>query len=437
MYRLNFSPLRRTLAALMLIIPMISAWAEGVNTPYSMYGYGLLGDRATSMQHSMGGVGYAMNSGRQINTMNPASYAAIDSLTFLFDIGGNATAQWAQEINSAGKRVSDNNIGGGLDYVTMQFPLSRYMGMSIGLIPYSSVGYAFGNDIAHGAMENQGEGGINHAYLGIAGKWRGLSVGTNVAYAFGNIINRLYSTPDNVSVNGQTLFEHVMTIKDYDLLFGAQYNTRISKNSRLTFGATYSPKRWLNGKTWITQQVLKLDSKADTLTYNKTNSLYSLPNSYGAGISYEYERTSRLRVEFDYTWQEWSKATYSSLNNDYGPNATGNEIFKGMNFNNRIKYAAGMEYVPSVRGNYLERIAYRCGAYYTHDYLNIRGNKVREFGITAGLGLNTPQDKTTINIGLEWKHRQAYPQALISENYLNLTIGLNFNELWFYQRKIK
>ena len=36
----------------------------------------------------MGGIGYAMSSGRQINVMwNPASYACIDSLTFLFDMG--------------------------------------------------------------------------------------------------------------------------------------------------------------------------------------------------------------------------------------------------------------------------------------------------------------------------------------------------------------
>ncbi len=45
----------------------------------------------------MGGVGYAMNSGRQINVMNPASYAAIDSLTFLFDLGADVSMLWSQE----------------------------------------------------------------------------------------------------------------------------------------------------------------------------------------------------------------------------------------------------------------------------------------------------------------------------------------------------
>ena len=42
-------------------------------TPYSRYGSGILNDNATAAQRSMGGVGYAMNSGRQINVMNPAS----------------------------------------------------------------------------------------------------------------------------------------------------------------------------------------------------------------------------------------------------------------------------------------------------------------------------------------------------------------------------
>ena len=42
-----------------------------------------------------------------------------------------------------------------------------------------------------------------------------------------------------------------------------------------------------------------------------------------------------------------------------------------------------------------------------------------------------------INLGVEWRHRSAYPRTLISENYLNITLGVNFNELWFWKRKIK
>jgi len=44
---------------------------NGTLTPYSRYGYGILSDHATSTQRALGGIGYAMNSGRQINVMNP------------------------------------------------------------------------------------------------------------------------------------------------------------------------------------------------------------------------------------------------------------------------------------------------------------------------------------------------------------------------------
>lgn len=115
---------------------------NGTMTPYSAYGLGMLRDRATSTQRSMGGVGYAMNSGRQINAMNPASYAAIDSLTFLFDMGIDLSALWQKEKQTDGTNAYNKDFGGGLDYVTMQFPLGRYMGASVGLIPFSSVGYA-------------------------------------------------------------------------------------------------------------------------------------------------------------------------------------------------------------------------------------------------------------------------------------------------------
>ncbi|MDE6772286.1 MAG: hypothetical protein K2J49_06775, partial [Muribaculaceae bacterium] len=139
---------RIKLLFLITLAAMSGAYAQNVTTPYSMYGYGILGDRATSMQRQMGSVGYAMNSGRQINVMNPASYAAIDSLTFLFDIGADVSMLWQKE-----GAVKEHSVGGGLDYITMQFPICKFIGGSIGMLPYSSVGYSFGKDIAHGALQ--------------------------------------------------------------------------------------------------------------------------------------------------------------------------------------------------------------------------------------------------------------------------------------------
>lgn len=391
-----------------------------------MYGYGILGDRATSMQRQMGSVGYAMNSGRQINVMNPASYAAVDSLTFLFDIGADVSMLWQKE-----GAVKESSVGGGLDYVTMQFPICKFMGGSIGMLPYSSVGYAFGKDIAHGALENQGTGGINQAYLGVAGTYAGVSLGVNVAYSFGNILNDFYANPHT---SGQALVQHVMQIRDWDIVFGAQYDLRLSRTEKMTFGLTYAPKKSLHGKTWVTTQETQVESVADTVAYMKMNGNYETPTMIGAGVSYTHERSSRWMVEADITYQEWSKVKYSSMTEIGKPD---NVVFQGMKFNNRTRFAVGGEIVPKLRGNYLQRMAYRAGAYYTNDYLKIMGNGVKEYGVSAGFGFNTPEGKTMVNLGFEWKHRNASPATLISENYFNITLGINVNELWFWQRRIR
>lgn len=415
------------------LMAALAAFGQGTTSPYSMYGYGLLGDRATSMQRQMGGIGYAMHSGRQINVMNPASYASIDSLTFLFDMGADFTAVWSKE-----GADRESTVGGGLDYVTMQFPLSRHFGASIGLLPFSSVGYAFGGDISHGAREHQGSGGINMAYLGLAGNYFGLGFGLNISYNFGTIINDTYANTDNGS---QSLYEHVLQVRDWDINFGLQYTANFSRFDRGVIGVTYSPKKSLHGKAWQTVQELTQETVPDTVGFTRLRGNYFTPNSFGVGLNYTHEKTSRIMAEVDLSYQLWSQARYSALpavDEQGRPTDVPSEaVYPAINFFDRMKVAVGGEFVPKVRGSYMERVAYRVGGYFCNDYLNILGNRVREYGVSCGLGLRTPGDKTMINVGFEWKHRSTSPTVLISENYFNITLGLNFNELWFWQRKIK
>ena len=73
-----------------------AALSQIVTTPYSKMGYGMLNDNVSSIQRSMGGVGYAMKGGRIINVMNPSSYANVDSLTFLWDVGIELSNLWSK-----------------------------------------------------------------------------------------------------------------------------------------------------------------------------------------------------------------------------------------------------------------------------------------------------------------------------------------------------
>lgn len=394
---------------------------NGTMTPYSAYGFGVLRDGATSIQRAMGGVGYAMNSGRQINSMNPASYAAVDSLTFLFDMGVTVTNMWQNETVN-GTLNKDKNFGGGLDYVTMQFPICSFLGASIGLKPFSSVGYSFGSKIENGVDARQGSGSLNEVYAGLAGRpFGGFTIGVNISYLFGNILNDTYAT---ISSTQASLFQKQLEVRDYHLTFGAQYSLGLRGTDRMVLGLVYSPQKTLLGHSRRAYIDAALDSEPQFSDEISLKNNYSLPETWGAGLSYCIDR--KLTLEFDFTYQPWTKAKYR-----YDEDQPHTQSYA-----NRTKYAGGLQYVPDMRGSYLRRVNYRLGVFLCDDYLKIRGNQLRQYGVTAGFGLPVPQLKTTVNLGLEWMYRHGRPHAMIKENYLNITLGINFNEMWFRQSKI-
>ena len=56
---------------------------SGTNSPYSQYGLGALATQATGFNRGMNGLAYGFHEHNQVNHMNPASYSAVDSLSFI------------------------------------------------------------------------------------------------------------------------------------------------------------------------------------------------------------------------------------------------------------------------------------------------------------------------------------------------------------------
>lgn len=407
---------RLTLAIAAMAMTMWAAAQGSSTSPYSRVGYGLLSDNASSIQRSMGGVGYAMQNGRVVNAMNPASYSQVDSLTFLWDVGVDLTNLWSKENAKSGY-----NFGGGLDYLTGQFRITKRFGGSLGLVPFSSVGYTFGNKLDNGEEFRGGSGGLAQLYLGAGYElFKGLSLGANFSYLFGTTTNSTSVTDESSAV-----FNRVMEVRDWNVQVGLQYALHLGAADRLVFGATYQPNKSLHGHTWGTLYDLQ-DNDIDTVGYTSLKGKYELPHTIGVGVSYEWNH--RLLGEVDFTYQKWADAKYSPLQGfEEG----------GMKFDNRWKAAAGLQYTPNRRGSYVGAMMFRVGGFYNHDYMNIRGNNVRDYGASIGVGLPVPSGKTMVNIGLEWKHRYTAPTSLIKEDYLNITIGVNVNEMWFWKNKIR
>lgn len=388
-------------------------------SPYSKFGYGLLSDNATAAQRQMGGVGYAMRSGKQINVMNPASYAAADSSTFLFDVGMDLTFMWRNDGD-----VSEHDCGGGIDYVTMQFPIVKRLGMSVGLVPYSSVGYSFGNDIENGSTAHKGSGGLNQLYLG-AGymPFKGFSLGFNVSYLFGKTYNDVYAY---TNTSKTSLFEQVMEVRDYHFQFGIQYGYNINERNRVSAGLTFSPSKTLLGHAYVQKYEVNSSQAVspDTVAWENLKGNFSLPDTWGAGIGYEWD--DRLYAEVDFTYQNWADAKYSAMEN-----------FSATKLCDRYRVGAGASFVPNKRGSYFKRMQYRLGGYYNRDYMMVGDSHVREFGAEIGFGFPAMGSRSMVNLGLEYRHRAAANSALLKEDYLNITLGIAFNQAWFFKNKIR
>ncbi|MDH6357994.1 hypothetical protein [Parabacteroides sp. PF5-9] len=410
-----------------LIFTQLSLHAQNnTNSPYTRFGYGELADRSFGAGRAMGGVGIGLRSSKQINPMNPASYTSMDSLTFLFDFGAAGQVSWFDDGANSRK-----NVNGNFEYVAMQFPITRWMAMSIGMLPYSYVGYKFGDQITNGDLsytENfVGSGGLNEVYAGLSiDIWKKrLSVGANVGYFFGNITHEQNVIFPSSSVANNVYKKERIEVRDIKLDFGVQYTHPISARERFTLGLIYSPSNKLNTTSYSIESVGSTsNAESDTITGQR----FDIPHSYGAGISYTKE--NKLTLAADFLYEDWSSATFFD---------------KKDNFKNRMRVAAGAEYIPEYMNRaYFSRVRYRVGAHYSNSYQEItmkEGNMYnpygyKEYGASLGFGLPLIDNRSLLNISFEYVKVRPELKSMIDEQYFRFTVNYTFNEFWFFKRKI-
>ena len=245
---------RQTLLVLLLTILSGAAVAQNnTNSPYTRYGYGQLSEQGSSNSRAMGGIAYGLRDKYQTNFANPASYTAVDSLTFIFD--GAVSLQNTNLSNGTLKRNAKNSS---FDYITMQFRASKWAAISLGLLPYSNVGYSMGEyredtefPDKSTTVSYSGEGGLHQLYLGAGFKIiKNLSVGANFSYLWGDITRTAAETfPSSSSVFPITIQSNV-AVKSYKLDFGAQYTHQFGKKHVATLGVVFSPGHDLNNDAY-------------------------------------------------------------------------------------------------------------------------------------------------------------------------------------------
>ncbi|WP_303003386.1 OmpP1/FadL family transporter [Bacteroides congonensis] len=419
---------KHTLCALLLTMVTGMAIAQNnTNSPYTRYGYGDLSDQSFGNSKAMGGIAFGLRDGAQINPLNPASYTAIDSLTFLFEGGVSL-----QNMNVSGGGVKLNAKNSSFDYLAMQFRLHPRIAMSVGLLPFSNVGYSVSDSKDENGVSQTrsftGDGGLHQLYAGIGVKvLKNLSLGVNASYFWGDITRTRTIIYPATSESYSYVQQIGVSVSDYKLDFGAQYTQELSKKHSVTIGAVFSPKHKLNNDYTITTQ-------ASTTNSNDLDATLELPNMFGVGFTYNYDR--RLTVGVDYSLQQWSKAKFGVAATD---DATRAEFEETYAYNDRHKISVGAEYIPNLIGrSYLSHIKYRLGAYYTTPYYKIDGKKAaREYGVTAGFGLPVPRSRSILSISGQFVRVSGQETNFVNENIFRVSIGLTFNERWFFKRRVE
>lgn len=400
---------------------------SGTNSPYSQYGLGILADQSQGFSRGMNGAGLGLRMGNAVNTLNPASYSSIDSLTMIFDMGISA-----HRTNFKEGQVKVNAQNSNFDYIVGSFRLFPKFGVAFGLLPYTNMGYKYTVpkylDNTNGTVTEtyEGDGGLHKFLVGFG--WQAtkqLSVGANVSYLWGTLEHGM-STSSTTYVNS---IERSYSVKvtNYAVDLGVQWHQQLNKEDALTIGGTVGIGHKLGADP--TCMVVNA-STADTTSYTVANGL-SIPMTYAVGAAWTKGR--KWVVDADFSFENWGSLDFPALDSD-GKYALRNGLLK-----NRYLVRAGADYVPNVMDRrFLNRVHYRFGAGYSTPYYNINGkNGPSEFSVSAGFGIplqNSYNNRSFLNVSAQFVHTSA--KDMIRENTFRLNVGLTFNERWFAKWKI-
>jgi hypothetical protein len=414
------------------------------SSPYSRFGIGDIDAQLFPQNLAMGGIGTATNTiggFRNINVLNPASYAKIDYT--VIDAGVNANFLTLSENGFSDQKNANLRFS----HIAFAMPITKSSAFSMGLMPYSDVGYNYKQTLSKGFNTSSpvdtnavnyiysGDGGLSKAYLGYGfsiGKH--LTVGANVSYIFGDLkefqsteIPTLYGVLDS-------RIEQDNHVGGFNFDYGAQYSIDFSTTNHLLLGYSASVGNKINVQSSYLVSQYTYDSEgnqnvaADTLinTQNPTAKL-QLPRLNHFGIAFQKDNTFQKGASYligvDYSIGNWSDLSIAGENS-------------GLQNNKMINIGGQITPNPSAISNYLALVDYRLGFIYEDTYLNLNNTDIKRYAVTFGFGIPLPHDHTAsafykVNFSAEVGKRGTLTNGLVQENYINLHLGFTLNDKWF------
>lgn len=432
--------MRKILGAVVLMAVALSVSAQSTtNSPYSQYGFGTLSEQSAGFSRGMNGLSVGFREHNQVNYMNPASYASIDSLSFIFDAG---LSLQLTNFKENGRKLNAKN--GSFDYVVAGFRAARHVGVSFGVLPFANVGYDYSNTSPVNVDENgdrttsitayNGTGGLRQVYLGAGWEpFKGVAFGANVGYLWGNTSRSVVNSYSDAYVN--TLGKYYsLSVKSYNVNAGVQLTLPLSKKDQVTLGATYTLGHSLKADAECLIISTNSQTKVADTTATRLNNVLDMPTMISAGLMYNHD--NKLKIGADFTLQKWGSTSFPVYSGD---GLTAKYALSDNAFMDRKKLTVGGMYCENERSrSFFKRIQYRVGASYATPYIKINGlDGPKEMSVSAGFGIpiiNRWNNRSVLNISGQWVRQEA--KNMITENTFRINVGLTFNERWFEKWKV-
>ena len=459
---------RSTCLLVMLLFMKLAAFAQSnPNSVYSRFGLGIIDNPGNANHFGMGGMTAAQSDPISLNLANPASYAFLDVTNLQTTLKGAYT--------TTNNGASTSTYGHGqVHELSMGFrkPLGKW-GIAIGLSPYSSVDYRFTSkdtlsDTLTATYRYNGRGGLNKVTIGTARVFRfgslfaadslkqkndsnqvklhQLAIGFNANYIFGNITRENYVSFDQ-SEHYTTINYTNLWAKGISLEAGVQYKVnlttrrdpqrRIIGGSALQLGAVYALESDLGVEyTELVSSLRILGSSAlrDTSHFlDAVNGRLIIPQRIQAGFAYKiYNKNwGALMLGAEFKLQDWSLYRLS--------------ISEDANLDEGLQsaqgWSAGAEFKPTtdVSNSFFNRMHYRVGYRTYQSELVIKGTRIEQSGVTAGLSIPVSRSQSKINLGVEVGQRGTLDQGLVREDYVAFMVGFSLSpssfDRWFRQVK--
>ena len=414
----------------MIFVMAYSVFAQSdISSPYSRFGLGTMDkNRPNTIMQGMGSISNAMSGKHLLNNSNPASYAEMDSLTFLFDAGF-----YMKYVTYRTTDESEKGSNASFDYFDLGFGVTKWLKMGLGVAPYSNRAYTstanFDFQYPY-SIDYEGTGGLNKLYWANGFKiYKGLSLGFKLNYIFGNVTDEttLYY-PDEIYFHNE---RRTINLRFSDLTFdlGLMYKQDLGNDYNITFGATYGLPANMNAhrnvfiRTMLKGYGSNNENPIDTILYRKGEKVsVKYPQSMGAGIT--LQKNERWLVGVDFNWSNWSTFTMNNVSDS---------------LQDSWNIAVGGCYTPfnTSVSSYFRKVTYRAGFHYDQTFFNIYGTSINKYGVTFGLGLPIPRAMTSLNVAVEFGKMGTVKNSLIQESYFNLSFGISLRDRWFVKRRYK